>query len=324
MKRLSTVFICLFYAFFLSGVNGQTGTSSYPPNYQSEIYCFSVVGETQTMYYVAGDKLIGYNYLINKVIQEIDISIDSPVIAIQKKDDVVFLGTKSGEVHSLSLSQKGPIGVIDLKAGSVTALAMTSDGKYLLTGCENGMVYSHYIDDISNYVEFFEHDSSITSIAVSEALNSIAVSSGDGTISLFKEPNMEWKKTLKVGKKWVRQVAFNSAKKRLLCVGDDGRLREWNIAQEDNFRLLNEARVSNNWLYSVTVNHDGEMICWGGLDHVLKARFKFGSFEKKLKGPIVQAAFLDVGSSQTVIACCVLGKGIQIVPAKEMKFKSNY
>lgn len=252
-----------------------------------------------------------------------DVRIDSPVLSIQASSngDFIFLGTKSGKVIVVSNRSGELLQEVDHKAGSINALAINSDENSLLCGCENGMVYRHSTENINLFSEFYEHDGSITSIEVSDENQLIAISSGDGTISLFKNQTFEFINKLKVGKQWVRNIAFNVDKQRLLCVGDAGKLYEWNIANINKARLINQTKVSSNWLLSLDIGQEGDIEGWGGLDHILRVRTRFGSYKLKLKGPILKIRFIIIGSSQIYIACCVLGKGIQVIPLKEMEFK---
>ena len=326
MKRTFIFLTFIIIQFFPTILYAQKSSFLELPNYKSNVYCFTISQEDYTLYYSAGDKIVRYSLNQKEVVKVLDIHVDSPVISIQAKasSDLIFLGTKAGKVIVISTGTGEQIFEMDYKSGSVNALAITSDGSSLLCGCENGMVYKHSIEELSVVTEFYEHDGPITSIVVSEEKQLIAISSGDGTISLFRQQTFEWIDKLTVGKKWVREVVFNENKNRLLSVGDDSRVREWIISDDKKAQLMHDVRVSKNWVLCIDVGSEGKVVCWGGLDQVLKVRTDFGTYTQKLKGAILEANFLYTSSYETVVVCCVLGRGIQIVPIKDMKFKSIY
>lgn len=322
MKHISLILTLIIFNSLPLYLHAQSEIVALP-NFNSTIYCFDISHDSQTLYYPTGDKLIVYNIVSNEVLNSFDILVDSPVISIKIQDygDYIFLGTKSGKVISVSIITGQSSVVKGINAGSITALAITSDGSLLLCGCENGMIYKHTLNQTNNFEEFYQHNGPITSIKVSEKMQLIAISSGDGNISLFKEPSLEHLNTLSPGKKWVRNVGFNDFRERLLCVGDEGKLYEWNLVDPNNIRLLNHSRVSRNWLLSLDIGDEGKTVCWGGLDHVLQVRTPYATYEKRLNGPLLKTQFIIKNLHEVVVACCILGKGIEMIPLAEMKYK---
>lgn len=293
------------------------------PNSDKDTYSFTTSADGHLLYYTNKNHLTVFNLMNYEVINVFNIQVDSPVLSIlvDPNTSTLFLGTKSGKLVAVSKETGKLHFEKEYNSGSINALALTSDERTFLIGCENGMVYMQSIEDENTISEFYQHNKAITSIEVSKEKQLIAISSGDGSISLFGEPTYEWIDKLSVGKDWVRKVVINDSKDRLLCVGDDGRLYEWNIANITKARLINKNRVSRNWLLSLNIGSDENVKCWGGLDHLLKVRTNFGTYRLKLKGPVLKAEFINSGSIQVYIAVCILGNGIQIIPLKEMKFR---
>lgn len=326
MKYILASLMLVMLTLFPIHLSAQESSIINVSNDNSEIRCFTINDEEQALYYVTKKHLKHYDLHTNKELNSNSLDIDSPVTAIHKQSDgdLIFIGTKAGKVYVVSVVSGELLFVKDYEAGSINALSVMSDGSYLLCGCESGMVYKQSIEEINNVKEFFQHDKSITSITISETKQLIAISSGDGSISLFNSLTYEWIDKLIVGKEWVRKVAINVEKDRLLCVGDDGNLYEWNIVNVDKARLINQSKVSKNWLLSLDIGHEGKIECWGGLDHFIKVRTQFGSYKLKLKGPVLQTNFVDTENSTMYVACCVLGKGILIIPVAQMEYKSNF
>lgn len=326
MKQIFTTLSLILLQSCLIILHSQKSTIVQLPNSVSNIYCFTTSEDGQDLYYANENKITQYNLVTNVVTKTIEIQIDTPVLSIlvQSNTNTILLGTRSGKLIAISKKSGKSLFVKDYKAGSINALALTSDDRSLLCGCENGMVYMQSIEEVNRVSEFYQHDKAITSIEISEKMQLIAISSADGSISLFREQTYEWIDKLFVGKEWIRKITINNNKDRLLCVGDDGNLYEWNIANINKVRLISQTKVSRNWLLSLDIGHEGKIECWGGLDHLLKVRTQFGTYEQKLKGPILKAKFIKTSSSENLIACCILGKGIQIIPIREMKFKSIY
>ncbi|GAO30047.1 WD40 repeat domain-containing protein [Geofilum rubicundum] len=318
---LALSFVLLPYCWIV--LNAQNNTIIQLSNSDSNIYSFVASSDGQMMYFASETKITLLNLDLNEVVKTWDIHLDAPVLSIIEHSNTLLLGTKSGQIVTVLKKTGKSSFEKNYMGGSVNALALTSDERYVLVGCENGMVYKQSLEEENDVSAFYQHEKTITSIAVSKEKQMIAISSGDGSISLFREPTYEWVDRIVVGKDWIRKVAISDKKDRLLCVGDDGRLFEWSIAAISEARLLKETRVARNWLLSIDVGPDGEVLCWGGLDHFLKVRTHFGTYEKKLKGPVLKAEFVRTGSSQVFIAVCILGVGIQIVPLKEMKYRST-
>ncbi|MBI9062581.1 MAG: hypothetical protein JEZ14_11395 [Marinilabiliaceae bacterium] len=326
MKQLFITLSLILLQSCLIILHSQNNTIVQLPDSDSSIYSFTTSADGQVLYYANENSITQFSLVNKEVVKTIDIQVDSPVISIlvHSNTNTILLGTKSGQVMAVSNLSGESLFVKDYTAGSINALALSGDDRSFLCGCENGMVYQQSIKEADVVSEFYQHDKAITSIEVSKKKQLIAISSADGSISLFKEPTNDWIDKLFIGKKWVRKVVINANKDRLLCVGDDGNLYEWNIANINKSRLISQTKVSRNWLLSLDTGHEGKIECWGGLDHLLKVRTQFGTYEQKLKGPILKAKFIKTDSSEVFIACCILGKGIQIIPVKEMKYKPIY
>ena len=291
-----------------------------------DVYTFTISADRQLLYYANESRLSIFDLTDNKLVSTYNIKTNSPVTAIQAHPNthILFIGTKSGKLVTISTDTGEELSENDYKSGRINALALTSDERSILVGCENGMVYMQSIKDENGVTDFYQHEKSITSIEVSKSKQLIAISSGDGSISLFREPTYESINKLFVEKDWVRKVVINENKDRLLCVGDDGYLYEWSIATIEKSRLLSKKKVSGNWLLSLDIGSEGDVECWGGLDHVLKAKTGFATYTMKLKGPPLKTEFITDPSTQISIVVCVLGKGIQIIPLREMKYRSSF
>ena len=296
------------------------------PNSSNDTYCFVIPENENVLYYTSDNKVNCYDIITNKVVKILEIQVGSPVTAIQVQSELdnIYLGTKAGKLIVISKSTGELIFEKDYKAGSINVLEFTNNKNNLLCGCENGMIYQQSAIRAEDMSEFYQHDKAITSIAVSDSLHLIAISRADGIVSLFKDNSYEWLSKINSGEDWIRKVTFNDSKNRLLCVGDDGRLYEWNIANIEKPRLLNQDKVSRNWLLSLDIGNEGKVKCWGGLDHHLKITTQFARIETKLKGPILKVQLIQDVLPGTVVVCCILGKGVQIIPIKAMKFKSIY
>ncbi|MCG8582146.1 MAG: hypothetical protein MI866_19650 [Bacteroidales bacterium] len=323
MKQISTILLLFVVQSFVSIIQCQKYNAQILPGTDSNTYCYTSSADGQELYYINNNTLTRFSLINNKALKQIDIKVETPVIKviIESDPNTILLGTKSGKLMAISKESGELLYEKNYESGSINALALTNDGLAILCGCENGMIYKQSLEEINEMSEFYQHDEAITSIEISNEKQLIAISSGDGTISLFRSQTHEWIDRLYVGKEWVRQVSINSSKDRLLCVGDDGNLYEWNINNIDKARLINQSKLSKNWLLSLDIGHDGKIECFGGLDHFLRVRTQFGSYEIKLKGPVLKAEFINPDAPEVYIACCILGKGIQIIPVKEMKFK---
>lgn len=326
MKQLfSIIYFLLFQTCFFS-VYSQEDADLLVADDNSDIYTFSMSKDDKLLYYATGNEFVVYSLLDRVEQKSIEIQLTSPVtsICVEAGCNNVFLGTKSGKLFCYSIDLGKLVFEKDLKSGSINSLALTSDNRFLLCGCENGMVYKHSVTEADVTEVLFQHYGAVTSIEISQAKQLIAIASGDGTISLFSDQTFEIYERLFVKNEWVRKVAFNDFKGQLLSVGDGGKVYEWKITDDNKARLNSGQRVSSNWLLSLDIGADGQIECWGGLDHLLQVRTQFGNYKQKLKGPVLKTIFVEQNSSDIIIACLILGKGIYMVPVKDMKFKSIF
>lgn len=326
MNQILSVICFLLLQTCLFCVSSQEVAELRVEDGNSDIYTFSMSKDDKLLYYATGNKFIIYSLWDRVELKSIEIQLASPVTSICVEDvcNNVFLGTKSGKLVCYSIDLGRLLFETDHKSGSINALALTSDNRFLLCGCENGMVYKHSVTDTNVADVLFQHYGAVTSIEISPAKQLIAIASGDGTISLFSDQTFEVYERLFVKNEWVRKVAFNDFKGQLLSLGDGGKLYEWKITDDKKARLNSGQRVSSNWLLSLDIGAEGQIECWGGLDHLLQVRTQFGTYKQKLNGPVLQTNFVEQNSSDIIIACLILGKGIYMVPVKYMKFKSIF
>ncbi len=321
---MKNIVLGIIYLSFIIMIDTQAQTNlNYDFPYNDEnVYCFDL--NDNTLIYSNGKNITFYDLIGKTVIKNIALTIGSKVLTI-KNDvncDLIFIGTEAGILYAIEKSTGLIRFQYDYSSSSVTVIEINSNATILFVGLSNGMVYRYNIQNLNDHSEFYQHDATITSLKISSENHILAISSADGTVSLHNDISLEYINTLKVDKGWVRDIAFNNEKGIFVCVGDDGKLHQWNIKNIDNIHKLNTSKESGNWLLNVDVYKDGNAYCFGGVNGSLTIKHRFGILYKKFKGPVIESRFWDNGNKTMKILICVLGRGITYVPAKEMKFKS--
>ncbi len=322
MKKI--VFGITFLLFQIQICSYSQSVKSYNfPNNDSNVHCFDL--NDNVLVYSNGKYITLYDLKEETVLKSIGLPKELQILAIKEDvdGDLVFLGTKSGSLMAVSKSSGVVEFQFDYKSVSITQIAINSTHTRLFVGLSNGMVYTHNLKNINDNSVFYQHDRQITSIKIFPENHLVAISSADGTVSIHDDLTLDFIATLTVGKQWIRSVAFNKKKGYLDCVGDDGRLNQYNINNINKIWKINTSKESGDWLLTVDVHKDGSAYCIGGVNGLLKIKHQFGVLTKKFKGPIVQAGFWNNGNTFIKIIVCVLGKGLSIEDSRNMKYKGN-
>nr|WP_319401006.1 hypothetical protein [uncultured Carboxylicivirga sp.] len=318
-------YVSVFFVLMLCSIsiNSQSTGIVKLPTTNSTIKTFAI--DDKLIIYPNGDKLDVWDIDKNSIVKSYPFSTPQAVRCIGVSDSLRYIcyGTTDGQLVILSNDFQKIIYDEQVSEKSITSLAFIDDMFKLLVGCNGGQVYELDLLNLEPPKLFFTGIDEITSINYSNQLGYISISGGN-QINIFKDHSGEWLTSFSIKKGWVRETKFEASNKRLFAVGDDGMLREWKIGEDDNFVLIRSNRVSANWLLSLDVGNAGDVIATGGLNHNLQALIKFGQYDIKLKGPLLQTKIIQDNERQIKLVCCVYGVGIQIVSLNHMKFKSLY
>nr|WP_321406267.1 hypothetical protein [uncultured Carboxylicivirga sp.] len=315
----------IIFTLFLAQIYSQNNKFTTLPSTDLNIRDFIVIDQDQ-LYYPDNGKILVWDLSDNILKKTFESVINETINSIitNAASDYLVAGTNTGEVYIFSKVSKELINKIKIDDSEITCLNMITEENKLFIGCSNGNLYEMNIDEIGTTKLSYHFDGPVTSIDFSKSLGLLAITSGDGTINIFRSPAFEWLRRMEVSKKWVRDISFNNFKNRLCAVGDDGKLFEWKVTQSEDFTLLDEENLSGNWLLTMDISDDGKLLSVAGLNQKLLVRSDFGTYDLKLKAPITKIQIIRSNSKQIQIVCSLHGRGIQIIPVAKMNFKSTF
>ncbi|TAD98952.1 MAG: TIR domain-containing protein [Bacteroidetes bacterium] len=154
--------------------------------------------------------------------------INAIALNINKEGSFLLAGGNDKKIHVLEIQENEK----QLKERNIwnverpiTALALSSDGKYFAFGANNGYIAYGITKDLStSFTALLGHNSAITDLVFTADHNQLASSSLDNTVRLwrFNEKEQDNNLVLKGHSKWVWNVAFNQNQSFLLSAGEDG------------------------------------------------------------------------------------------------------
>ncbi len=152
--------------------------------------------------------------------------------------------------------------------GSVLAVALSPDGKWLATGDANNEVRLWRMPSCELYSVFKEHTDWVFSVAFSPDGQMLASGSQDGTINIRHLREEKCLKTLTIEHDtWVRSIAFNRDG-LLASVGGDDDVKIWN---SDDGTLFKKLSGHTDRVQAVAFSPvDGQILVSGGEDHSVR------------------------------------------------------
>jgi len=113
--------------------------------------------------------------------------------------------------------------------GKVTAIAVTPDGKQLISGSNDNTLKIWDLETGKEKFSFIGHSDEITAIAITPDGNQIISSSRDGTIKAWNLKNREKLLTIDSHQNSVNNIALTPDGKEIISGSSDKSLRVWNL-----------------------------------------------------------------------------------------------
>lgn len=282
------------------------------------------VSKSDKLYFSDSNKLWIYDIEQKKTIKELVVNLDSPVTSIvaDEEQQIVFLGTKSGNIGGFDLESGHMRRFFFHKENRITSMVIDPDNKFLLVGVKDGDLFRHSIEDLNAYETIVRSQGEVTSLKMNQDKSAVAVSWSEGRIVILNPVTGEQESSTRVKGQYVRDLAFAGDKNRILSVSDEGYLCKWKISKKDHLALLDKEKVSGNWLLTVDVNDSGLSFCYGGTDHSFVFESPYGKNKIKFNGPVLKAHLLESHLYVSFITC-IYGKGIYFTDLKDMRSVSQ-
>ncbi|MEO5376305.1 MAG: caspase family protein [Magnetococcus sp. DMHC-6] len=149
-----------------------------------------------------------------------------------------------GRVQIWSMDGK-PILEWNASTGAVLCIAWSSDGRFLVTGHEDGQAYLWNPADGSKLATFTGHEEKVNGVAFTQDHRFLATASQDKTLRIWNVSDGREIRRLEGHQKGVNAVTFASGKDWLISGGTDQTLRVWN--QETGKEIARLVSMQEGW-----------------------------------------------------------------------------
>ena len=152
--------------------------------------------------------------------------------------------------------------------GSISAMALSPDGRYLAVGSINGHISVWRVADKTLLLTLYGHNRLVWALTFSPDSTMLASGGYDKTIKLWTiegERDVQGRclKTLTGHTKWIRSLAFSVDGSRLASSGDDEIARVWDVREGTCLHML---RGHSGCVWSVAISSDGSRLISAGDD----------------------------------------------------------
>lgn len=266
-----------------------------------------------TIYDVTTKKLLReFSNVHHGRIMTLDMSRDSTILASGGDDSTIVLrNLQTGEI----------LKTLKYHKGIITSLKISPDGHYLISGGTDNLIFLYDIEADKVAGEFKEHSDDITCVNFSPGGRLAAGAGGDGSVTVYDIKSAKTIGILKEHKGWIRGVTFSRDGSRLLSCGDNSEIMAWNLSDLNNITVFQRKEDEKSWLLCIDYNDRQDAYTFGSLNGILKIRFSFGTYVKKLRVPVNSVKFRPGLTDTFEVAIATRGKGVLLINADEMKYK---
>ncbi len=154
------------------------------------------------------------------------------------RQTLVTVGSDRG-LRLWSLTPQGTkLKVLDRPTGSITAVAMSADSRYLVSGSTDSRVRLWDIDSGRLLRTFQEQSTSITAVAMSPDGKTIACGNQAGKLRWWNVHTGALLRTLTLNKGSVTAVTFGTQPHQIILASNDRQIQVWNLHTGQRDRVL--------------------------------------------------------------------------------------
>lgn len=241
-------------------------------------------------------------------------------VAMSKDSSMVASGGSDSTVVIWDYNTHQIIQRIAFGTGKITCIKFSPDNQYVLFGCSNSPAYYYSIKEQRTIFEFTDQKLDVNSVAFSQDGKLIAIASGDKIIRIYNTVNFQLKSVLRGHKDWVRSISFYNNGQKLISVGDDKKIIQWDLS---TLRIKKIVDLSN-WILCVDIeNNDSfksNLYVVGTMNGMIKINNAFGYYKAKLNFPISRVLILPNSNGYIEIAVATLGSGLMFISASDMEY----
>lgn len=185
-----------------------------------------------------------------------------------RSDDAEIRRRAKRLIETIEASIFGERQVFEARAGSVNAVAFTTDGKRALSGDSRAVRLWDLVRG-KEVARSEDHRDRVMAVACSPDGKLIATGSEDRTVRLWNATRLTEIRQFKRHKAEVRAVSFSADGKKLISAGFDGLVQEWEIATGSprrqasimHGRLFQIGLLADGHRVLVTVNNNNDVPC---------------------------------------------------------------
>jgi len=208
--------------------------------------------------------LIGCSELISKqpgnvILPNVDLQkahLFGTVVAFNTDSTLLASGDQDGSILLSRLPQGSPVNKIKAHHGYVTGIGFLGDGRFISTGDDKRIAVW---DAAGKMVKDIIIPSPITHMVVSLKGRMVIAGHKDGSVRVWKLPQLELGAVYPLYKGRVLSVAYDADNQRFASSGSEGQVFVWNAGQEP--RELDKVRGNTA---SVLFSSDGRTLFGGG------------------------------------------------------------
>ena len=190
-------------------------------------------------------------------------------------DDCNGIGIYKVEKQPVALSHDymlDEISSINCKYGpvnAINAIALSSDGRILITGSNNKKVEVYYNNKkgYKHFISFLGHTDFVTSVIFISENHVIASSSADGTIKIWDILRKKESMTLSGHHGKVNSIAFNSNRKILASGGVDKNIKLWDIETGFEIKTFSGHNLA---ITALAFSPEGKVLASSSGEHTIK------------------------------------------------------
>lgn len=152
----------------------------------------------------------------------------------------VVVAGKGGSLSFLHFLPRFKTETIKVTQNAITALKIYKEQKDILIGDLSGNLMLVTISEQKKYKETKKHYGKINDIAISPLVPLIATGANDGTVKLFKYPELSLLGTMQGNKLWISSVQFVNNGKYIVTTSNDRKIRIYDVSSYQLIEILPE------------------------------------------------------------------------------------
>ena len=239
--------------------------------HSSGVHSLSLTSDGKTMVSVGEENIIIWDALTGNVHKELNLHKTTVCqVSISYDDQLIVSGSPDGKVIVWRDLKEIPLekNIIQLNGG-VTCSIYSPDGKYLISGLDDGTISVWDLTKDREKARMKIHTSNVTTLSYSPNARSFASASDDGLIIIWDAETGKPLLTL-YGHTWsVNSLSFNLEGSIVASTSYDGSVRLWDVLTGSVIcKLVLSDKIPNHALFSQTDNQlivsysNNEVRCW--------------------------------------------------------------